>query len=48
VLPVVRGDDACRNVLCEVPVITVPLQVFVVTVDVAGCTLATEIGRGVD
>ncbi len=46
VLPVVRGDDTCRNVLRKVPVISVPLEVLIVAVDVAGCALAIEIGRG--
>ena len=48
VLPMVRGDDTCRNVLRKVPVISVPLQVLVVSVDVAGCALAIEIGPGLD
>src|SRR6476660_529894 len=47
-LPVVRGDDACRNVLRKVPVISVPLQLLVVSIDVAGCALAIEIDPGLD
>ena len=47
VLAMVRGDDACRNVLSEVPVITAALQAVVITVDVTRCTLAIEIGLGV-
>src|SRR6476660_3993929 len=48
VLSMVRRNDTCRNVLRKVPVISVTLEVLVVSVDVAGRALAIAIGPGLD
>src|SRR5258706_15288780 len=48
VLPVVRGDDTCRNVLRRTPVISLPLRIIVGSCAVAACAPAIEIGPSLD